>query len=523
MLSLLKLLLVAAFLNALSWIILIPIWQYPDEQAHFAQVQDLAELGKVPTGVPDTSYEIALSEKILGTERDNLGNNKYTYHPEYKPDYSTGFYGPFEKEISLLPKSARREFVKNEATLNPPLYYLLASIFYRIFYDADLFTRVFAVRIMSAFIFLGTIFVAFGIGKLIFEQNKILPPTLAALVAFKPMLVFASTGILPDPLTNLLFTIIIYLCSLVIVNGVNYKYVLLLIGMVIAGLYTRQQFLLSTPIIFLILAYDRLRAKRNVKLLIIPIVFLIVFIIISNYQSNVYFFNSLHIPELLLFELGKFLKPDFFEYLIAAMKKSYAETWPWYWGVYRWLSFTPPHFAYEIINRLVLISLIGLLFKIFQTIRSRKFDQHFIILLFMIISTLIYFSAFIIWDYFFMKHKGYSFGFQGRYFFPLIIAHLAILLYGIVTVVKLIGEKYLGLVLTLLVTAMILFNNLSLFHVAASYYDTSNVDSFIIQASQYKPNLIKGQSMIVAILSSLIAQGLFLFYLFKHVFAYKKD
>ena len=100
MLSLLKLLLVAAFLNALSWIILIPIWQYPDEQAHFAQVQDLAELGKVPTGVPDTSYEIALSEKILGTERDNLGNNKYTYHPEYKPDYSTNLYGPQEEEIT---------------------------------------------------------------------------------------------------------------------------------------------------------------------------------------------------------------------------------------------------------------------------------------------------------------------------------------------------------------------------------------------------------------------------------------
>ncbi len=43
-----KYLLVAAFANALVWIILVPIWQYPDEQAHFSQVQNIAEIGKVP-------------------------------------------------------------------------------------------------------------------------------------------------------------------------------------------------------------------------------------------------------------------------------------------------------------------------------------------------------------------------------------------------------------------------------------------------------------------------------------------
>ena len=85
--KLLKLLLIAAFLNALSWIVLIPIWQYPDEQAHFAQVQDTAELGKTPKGI-DTSEEIAVYEKILGTARDGFGNNRYTYHPEFNIDDS---------------------------------------------------------------------------------------------------------------------------------------------------------------------------------------------------------------------------------------------------------------------------------------------------------------------------------------------------------------------------------------------------------------------------------------------------
>ena len=98
MIRVVRLLFVAVFLNALSWIILIPIWQYPDEQAHFAQVQDIAEIGQSPVNKFDTSHEIALSEEILGTDRDSAGNNKFTYHPEYKIDYSGNYYGPFEKK-----------------------------------------------------------------------------------------------------------------------------------------------------------------------------------------------------------------------------------------------------------------------------------------------------------------------------------------------------------------------------------------------------------------------------------------
>ena len=79
-----KLLFVSALANSICWIILIPIWQYPDEQAHFAQIQYKAEMGGIPAGSAslDTSYEVALSEKILETERDSGGNYKFTYHPE---------------------------------------------------------------------------------------------------------------------------------------------------------------------------------------------------------------------------------------------------------------------------------------------------------------------------------------------------------------------------------------------------------------------------------------------------------
>lgn len=499
-----KILLLAAFLNGLSWIILVPIWQFSDEPAHFSQVQDIAEIGMVPLNTPNTSAEIVKTEAILGALRDIGGNNKYVYHPEFHPPYSTSTMGPQENEILNIGKSERKNLVKSEATTNPPAYYTIASLFYKAFYGADIFTRVYAVRIFSALLFVALVYVSFKCAQIIFKQ-KLLIYTLPVLVAFKPMLTFASTGVLPDPLTNLLFSIVLYLCLLVIKNGTTKKYLLFLTVTVLIGLYTRQQFLLCTPIIFMALFLDVFFQKRGLKWVIIPLVAFALLIVVSNYFSSLPIFNSLHIPEFLLFEFGRFLKPDFFEYLVTAAKKSYAETWPWYWGVYKWLSFTPPHMVYEIINRLVLLSVIGLLFKIFQTIRKRQFDKQFVILTFLIVSSAIYVSAFIIWDYFFQQHKGYSFGFQGRYFFPMVIFHLAILLTGFWQVAQLL-RRYAKYCLVALILLMIVFNDVTLATLSATYYSFANLTDFVNQASQYKPALFKGNTIMLILALNLVTQ-----------------
>ncbi len=180
----LNLLLITAFFNTLSWIVLIPIWQYPDEQAHFAQVQDTAEFGKVPTSGLDTSREISLSEKILGTERDRFGNNKFTYHPEYIIDYSETTTGLFEKLITNLPISSRTTLVKHESTFNPPVYYLFSALVYKLFYHGNLFTRVFAIRIASSLIFMIMIFFTFKISQIVFSTQPDLQLILPSLVAF---------------------------------------------------------------------------------------------------------------------------------------------------------------------------------------------------------------------------------------------------------------------------------------------------------------------------------------------------
>ena len=513
----LRLLLLTGFLNALSWIILIPIWQYPDEQAHFAQVQDVAELGKRPISKFNTSLEVALSEKILGTERDWMGNNKFTYHSEYRLDYSDTYFGSEENLIMSLPQSTRSQLVKNEATLNPPLYPFLGSLFYRLFESGSLFVRVYAVRLMSLIFFLSMVVVSYKIGQLIFVKSKILPLVLASIVTFMPMFVFTSTGILPDPLTNLLFSLVIFLSLKILTKGLNFFVMFFLIIVIILGSLTRQQFLISIPIIVLPVIYQIFKNFKFLKKsLIFTILFVMIIFIASFFIKYLEPIKTFSVSEIGQVDPRKLLNSHFLQFTLWTIRHTYSEVLPWYWGVYKWLSLTVPHINYQIINRFILIAFIGIIIRLSQIIKNRKVEEQDKILFFMLYASIVYFLIFLIWDYFFSLQHGYSFGIQGRYFFPMITAHFTILTVGFWQIARLFFRKFAKYMLIIMVFLMMIFNNISLSYISASYYKTSSISTFVNQASQYKPSLIKGNIILLIILITLGAQGLFLFNLIKY-------
>jgi hypothetical protein len=123
--------------------------------------------------------------------------------------------------------------------------------------------------------------------------------------------------------------------------------------------------------------------------------------------------------------------------------------------------------------------------------------------------------AFAIWDYFFIAKNGFSFGIQGRYFFPMVTFHLTILFIGFLQIAQIIFQKYSSHTAIVLIVLMMALNWLSLIFVSFSYYDFSDVATFIKQASQYKPLIFKGDIILVMLLANLISQCLFLFTLLK--------
>jgi len=116
----------------------------------------------------------------------------------------------------------------------------------------------------------------------------------------------------------------------------------------------------------------------------------------------------------------------------------------------------------------------------------------------------------------FLEH-GYSFGIQGRYFFPMITVHFTILVIGFWQLSQLIFKKFTKYLLIFIVFLMVIFNNVSLSYVSSSYYETSSISTFVKQASQYKPQILKGYFVLFPLFGALFFQVIFLFYFAKHI------
>lgn len=517
--NLLKLLLLAATFNAFSWIILIPVWQYPDEQAHFAQIQYIAEKGGIPKGNRDfdTSYEVSLSEKLLNTERDEIGNNKFTYNPNFKLNYSDDIFGPGERELISLNKTERVNLVKNEATLNPPLYYDLASLVYKAFYSSSLISRVYSIRILSALIFIFLIIVSYKIGEIVSKKNPIFSITLAALIAFMPMLIFSSTGVLPDTLTNLLFSVFLLLCLMLINPGNLVLKLLFTLFVIIIGALTRQQFLISVFIFpASILIRFILQKKERKKILLLTITFLVSIYLFSFFIEPLSFIRRFDYPESSQkIENNPLENLNYIDHLKWSMERIYKEIFPWFWGVYKWLSLTLPLTVYRIIKIIIFMSVIGVVIKLYEVFKAKSFKKEKE-LLFLLLAVFIYCLALITFDYQFRKNNGYTFGLQGRYFFPVITALMTIFLEGFLRILNFSKNlsKYFSFFLVL---AMMIFNNFSLYFVTSSYYDLSDLSIFISQASQFKPIAIKGEIILLILGVALLFQTVFLARLYAYL------
>lgn len=514
--------LLTVFLKSLVFVSVVPMWHTPDEQAHFAQTAFFVEFGHMPYTGYDLNREIYESERLLGTLRDERGNNKFTYHPEYRIDYSPTVDGKFENRIKDIPISDRKELVKQEAASYPPLYYWLTAIPYGFFYQSDLITRVFSVRMVSIILSLGTAFVCWLIGKRLFPGDNLKAITLSSLVAFQPMFSFVSAGVNSDNLMNLLFTILLYLSLLAIQQGPKIK-ILILVSIIFILLYfTKPQSIFGIPIFLtavLLWFISQKRIKILYKASLVTALFVLGIGLLWLIESRT--LNTLlsNFGNIYSFDPGPKradMNINLFNFLYSAIKHTYAETLPWYWGVFNWLGVTLPRDANRIINRILLISFIG--FGIWIYKNYRKFNQEKMMVVFLALSSLIYYLAVTYYNYLFTLAHTFSFGIQGRYFFPLITAHMGIILIGLIS---LIPQKYIKLerlFLLLITTLSISLNFVGIYTIITSYYDTSGLNSLIIQMSQYKPSYFKGQNLINLFVIYLVTLSILIRFLFKSAF-----
>lgn len=491
-------------IKQLVWIALIPIWQTPDEQAHFAQVQNIAENNSYEydnPNFPTTSKEIQISENLLKTQRNSGGNNSYTYHPRFNIEYTGVQDGKYEKQINSQPKENRKKLVAKEATGYPPLYYQFSAVGYFVADNMGLINRVFFLRIWQMVIYLLTVFIYFKSAKSILSDEK-QAFLFTAFISFLPMFSFVESGITSDNLMNLLFPCAIYLGILVLKQGINFKKTLLFCLLFFIGASTKPHFAIALPIFVSAILIRQILEKKFLRLVAFFIVALILFAVfyfdrirefIKSKQIGSLFYET----NMLNFKTNS-AEMNIFSYFLISLKKTYRETLPWFWGIFRWLSFSLDRWYYRLWNLIALLSVFFSLPKIIKILKNKTRSSKVLRnIIFLVSSVIIYFVVLFYWEYLFFMSHGFSFGIQGRYYFPVLLSIIFLIWYFF-------PSK------NLLFFVSMIANYYTLLKIAFSYYSSTSLSTFTIQASQYKPWYFKSGFLLILICFYLIITIIFL-------------
>lgn len=463
------------------WAFITPIFESPDEQGHIAMVQFLVEQDRLPVGREfDLSQELKFTEDLLGTFRDTYGNNNYTYHPDYHAEYADSLVGKYEPDIISLNTPANRQTnVWTEATRYPRLYYDYESIWYKLAGSGDVILRTYIMRTGGLVLALITAFIIYQSGILIFVK-KSYARTLTLLVMLQPMYSFLSAGINSDNLHNLLFALIIYCGISIIKNGLSPKIVASAITIVAMDIISKPQAFIGIPILALAFLINFIHTKqwRLISILVIAIVGLAVFTF-SPWNPYREWINPVNLNNSNLLEFIKF-----------SANKLVSQNIVWYWGVFKWLGVVLPPLYWQAANRIVLIASVGLLAYLWKVLTKRKIIAKPAITAFLLLSVIVYTGAIYWFDWQFTKKIGYSLGVQARYFFPTISAQMALLMIGALSLGW--TSKIQAWILRGLVIFIVWMQLGGIWRLITSYYDVSSVQTFITQASQYKPWFAKG-------------------------------
>jgi len=209
----LALLLLVVVATGLVWSLTVPSFQAPDETAHFAYVQSLAENFEL-SGLPN---RMGLSTDE-GIAQSDIGALRGAFYPvPSPPDWSRAdwhAYQALERSRARPPASDGSGFTS--ATGNPPLYYLVASAPYLIDHGGTVFGRLWAIRLMGVLLLALTALAAWLLAGEVVGRRRIAQLACAAVAALLPMATFISTAVTPDGMLMTTWTFALWLGARVI-------------------------------------------------------------------------------------------------------------------------------------------------------------------------------------------------------------------------------------------------------------------------------------------------------------------
>ena len=378
-----------------------PAWQVPDEPAHYNYIRQIVETGELPV-IEKGDWDSVYLDELKGSGFDpavtqNIDRVQYEDH-------------------------------------QPPLYYLLQSVIYRLS-DGDLETM----RIFSAVMGAGVIICAWATLRRLFLDHEWIGLTAAAFIAFIPQRLAIMGGVSNDSLAETIAALVLLMVTIYLIpkspDEKPSNQMALSMGLLV-GL----AFLTKTTVYYVAVVaglaiiwrcwHEKWSLKNSLSQILafgLPAVILGGIWWVHGIQT----YGGTDILGLQRHDevvVGQLRTEDYIEKELGGSQQAYWEnlaetTYHSFWGQIGWMALPMPNRIYQGIGLMSLVVLAGIGLYAWQ---SAWFKNRRLILGFFALGTTLVFAQFLIYNRTFVQ-------FQGRYLYPALIPlaiGIAVAFYG---------------------------------------------------------------------------------------------
>ena len=254
-------LLAVATIQVVAWILVLPPFQGPDEDAHFAYVQYLAETSKPPdrNGGSGRSYSTEQAEAMQWADLLVLRGILAA-----RPGWTEAEQQRWHEVEASLPDEASSDSNQNAAGNNPPLYYAFETIPYHLAPGGSFFNRFYMSRVGSAVFYVAAVAFMWLVASELFRA--VWARTLAtALFGLHPKLAMVGALVNPDTLLVLIWTIFIYLGLRIVRRGPSMRRLIGVGATAAAAVVTHGRGLAIVPALVVLLGIAYLRWRPPLR------------------------------------------------------------------------------------------------------------------------------------------------------------------------------------------------------------------------------------------------------------------
>jgi 4-amino-4-deoxy-L-arabinose transferase-like glycosyltransferase len=272
-----------ALANGFAWSLITPPFQVPDENAHYAYVQQIAERGTLPHTI---AKEGALSPRQDATMAA-INVFSIVGQAQNPAPFSELQQQALDRAVDQN-LSARGTGDALTASDNPPLYYLLQVIPYKLTPGGKVLDRLELMRLVSVLMAAITVLLVFLFLCELLPSRPWAWTTGALLVAFQPMFAFISSGVNNDALLYLTATGVLWAIARAFRRGLDVDGGVAIGAFLGFGLVTKLTLLAFVPAAVVALALLLRRSWRSPSARITAMRGVLVAVVLSAAPIGIY-------------------------------------------------------------------------------------------------------------------------------------------------------------------------------------------------------------------------------------------